>query len=34
MMSVGDIMSAVGVFSTPGGYHECSGGVQYTRGIS
>ena len=24
MMSVGDIMSTVGVFSTPGGYHEIS----------
>ena len=27
MMSVGDIMSAVGVFSTLGGCHEYSGGV-------
>ena len=25
MMSVGDIMSTVGVFGTPGGYHEYTG---------
>ena len=32
MMSVGDIMSTLGVFSTPGGYHEYTRGVQYTGG--
>ena len=26
-------MSTVGVFSTPGGYHEHTGGVQYTGGF-
>ena len=29
MMSVRDIMSTLGAFSTPG-YHEYTGGVQYT----
>ena len=32
MMSVGDIMSTLGVFSTLGGYHEYTRGVQYTGG--
>ena len=41
-MSVGDIMSTLGVFSTPGGHHEytrgyqdaCGGYHEYTRGCS
>ena len=30
----GDIMSTLGVFSTLGGYHEYTRGVQYTGGLS
>ena len=33
MMSVGDIMSTLGVFSTPGGYHEYTRGCSVHRGV-
>ena len=33
MMSVGDIMSTLGVFSTPGGYHEYTGGCSVHWGV-
>ena len=34
MMSVGDIMSKLGVFSTPGDIMSTPGDVQYTGGLS
>ena len=34
MMSVGDIMSTLRVFSTPGDIMSTPGGVQYTEGLS
>ena len=34
MMSVGDIMSTLGVFSVLRSYHEYTGGVQYADELS